>query len=100
MWLRNTALQRTAAVRNVPIRTKPFSHVRESPQSEWLKPYNVAGSGEDCSNIAFLQRAPYGKFTKLNQQEHDNPRVSCKHRQARQTDCLIPLIIRVKSSNL
>ena len=28
---------------------------------------------------------------------HDNP--SCKHRQARQTDCLTPLIIRVKSSN-
>ena len=31
--------------------------------------------------------------------EHDNPRVSCKQRQAKQTDCLIPLIIRVKSSN-
>ena len=26
-------------------------------------------------------------------------RVSCKHRQARQTDCSIPLIIRVESSN-
>ena len=30
---------------------------------------------------------------------HTSLRVSCKHRQARQTECSIPLIIRVESSN-
>ena len=30
---------------------------------------------------------------------HDNPRVSCKHSQARQTDCLISLLLWVESSN-
>ena len=36
---------------------------------------------------------------KISFWQQTSSRVSCKHRQARQTDCSIPLIIRVESSN-
>ena len=66
VWLRNTALQRTSPTRTAAdpiIRTMPFSHVRRSRESHWLKPYNVAGSSDEaCSNIGYLHKGPKGKI--------------------------------------
>ena len=72
VWLRNTALQR-ASVRDAPLRTLPFSDAAQSAQTQWIKPYNMAGTEEACANLAHMHRAPKGKSTNKSTRRQNEP---------------------------